>query len=54
MIAAKVDCTDVNDSFSSSNSEDFSFILKSVQFGLLVNCWGYGCSFLCIWGILME
>jgi hypothetical protein len=31
MIAAKVDCTDVNDSFSSSNSVDFC--LSSNPFG---------------------
>jgi hypothetical protein len=36
----RLDCTDVNDFFSSSNSEDFRFSSKPFSFGLLVNRWG--------------
>jgi hypothetical protein len=41
MIAAKVDCTDVNDSFSSSNSEDFRLTsIRSVWVaGKLLGLW---------------
>jgi hypothetical protein len=42
MISAKVDCVDVNDFFSSSNSKDFSFFPQSVQFrdaGNLLGLW---------------
>jgi hypothetical protein len=46
MISAKVDCVDVNDFFSSSNSKDFRFSPNPFSLGMLVNCWGYGCSFL--------
>jgi len=54
MISAKVDCVDINDFFSSSNSKIFVFP-QSVQFRYAGNFWGYGCSFLCIGlGFLME
>ena len=55
MISAKVDCVDVNDFFSSSNSKDFSFFPNPFSLGMLVTCWGYGCSFFCIGlGFLVE
>jgi hypothetical protein len=56
MISAKVDCVDVNDFFSSSNSKDFRFSPNPFSLGMLVTFWGYGCSFfLCIGlGFLVE
>ena len=51
MIFAKVDCTNVNDFFSSSNSEDFRFSSNPFSFGFLVNRWGYGCSFFFVFGL---
>ena len=36
MISAKVDCVDVNDFFSSSNSKDFRFSPNPFSLGMLV------------------
>jgi hypothetical protein len=49
MISAKVDCVDVNDFFSSSNSKDFRFSPNPFSLGMLVTFWGYGCSFFLYW-----
>lgn len=52
MISAKVDCVDVNDFFSSSNSEDFSFFPQSVQFrdaDNLLGLWVF--VFFCVFGL---
>jgi hypothetical protein len=49
MISAKVDCVDVNDFFTSSNSKDFSFFPNPFSLGMLVTCWGVGVHFFCIW-----
>jgi hypothetical protein len=54
--SAKVDCVDVNDFFSSSNSKDFSFFPQSVQFrdaGNLLGLWVF-VSFVFGLGFLVE
>jgi hypothetical protein len=49
MISAKVECVDVNDFFTSLNSQDFSFFPNPFSLGMLVTCWGVGVHFFCIW-----
>jgi hypothetical protein len=50
MISAKVDCVDVNDFSRPQTQKIFRFSHNPFSLGMLVTCWGYGCSFFfCIW-----